>query len=133
MSSVRESLPEGRYGRSADERADGRLKIAGLVLGVLFTGLLGWFGWHYVVDAKLSAEVIKFEVVGDREVQMHLEVRKDAGAAGTCTLRSRSEDGAEVGRKDVRFEGPRTRIDEVVSIRTTARATSAELVGCTER
>ncbi|WP_418958786.1 DUF4307 domain-containing protein [Streptomyces tritici] len=133
MSAVRESLPEGRYGRSADERADRKLKVAGLVLGVLFTGLLGWFGWHHVVGTKLSAEVIKFDVVGDREVQLHLEVRKEAGAAGTCTVRSRSEDGAEVGRKDVRFDGPRTRIDEVVSVRTTARATTAELVGCTER
>ncbi|HEY9372387.1 DUF4307 domain-containing protein [Streptomyces sp.] len=133
MSSAHASLPEGRYGRSADERADRKLRIAGVVLGVLFLGLLGWFGWHYVVADKLSAEVIKFDVVSDREVQMHLEVRKDKDATGSCTLRSRAEDGAEVGRKDVRFDGPRTRIDEVVSIRTTARATSAELVGCTER
>ena len=133
MSSAHASLPEGRYGRSADERADRKLRIAGVVLGVLFLGLLGWFGWHYVVADKLSAEVIKFDVVSDREVQMHLEVLKDKDATGSCTLRSRAEDGAEVGRKDVRFDGPRTRIDEVVSIRTTARATSAELVGCTER
>ncbi|MEU8529912.1 MULTISPECIES: DUF4307 domain-containing protein [Streptomyces] len=131
MSSVRESLPEGRYGRSADERADRKLRIAAVVLGTLFVAMMGWFGWHYVVAEKLSAEVIKFEVVGDREVQMHLEVRKEKDAAGSCTLRSRAEDGSEVGRKDVRFDGPRTRIDEVVSIRTTARATSAELVGCT--
>ncbi|MFC8274506.1 DUF4307 domain-containing protein [Streptomyces sp. NPDC057271] len=131
MSAVRERLPEGRYGRSADERADRTLKIAGAVLGVLFLGLLGWFGWFYVVDSKISAETIKFDVVSDTEVQVHLEVRKDADAQGVCTLRSRSEDGAEVGRKDVRFDEASERIDRVVSIRTTARATSAELIGCT--
>ncbi|MGW6565549.1 DUF4307 domain-containing protein [Streptomyces sp. NPDC054975] len=133
MSAVREQLPEGRYGRSADERADRKLKIAGAVLGVLFLGLLGWFGWYYVVDSRISAETIKFDVVSDTEVQVHLEVRKDVDAQGVCTLRSRSEDGAEVGRKDVRFDQAQGRIDTVVSIRTTARATSAELVGCSGR
>ncbi|MEU4272011.1 DUF4307 domain-containing protein [Streptomyces sp. NPDC026092] len=130
MSAVREQLPEGRYGRSADERADRKLKIAGAVLGVLFLGLMGWFGWHYVVESRISAEMIKFDVVSDTEVQVHLEVRKDVDAQGVCTLRSRSEDGAEVGRKDVRFDQAEGRIDTVVTVRTTARATSAELVGC---
>ncbi|MFF5281568.1 DUF4307 domain-containing protein [Streptomyces sp. NPDC013171] len=133
MSTVREQLPEGRYGRSADERADRKLKITGAVLGVLFLGMMGWFGWHYVVDNKISAEMIKFEVVSDAEVQVHLEIRKDAGVKGVCTLRSRSEDGAEVARKDVRVDDPGTRVDRVFSLRTTARATSAELIGCTAR
>ncbi|CAM5425039.1 DUF4307 domain-containing protein [Streptomyces tanashiensis] len=133
MSAVREQLPEGRYGRSADERADRKLRIAGAVLGVLFVGVLGWFGWYYVVDSRISAEMIKFDVVSATEVQVHLEVRKDEGAKGVCTLRSRSEDGAEVARKDVRIDDAATRVDRVFSLRTTARATSAELMGCTAR
>ncbi|MET9349564.1 DUF4307 domain-containing protein [Streptomyces termitum] len=133
MSAVREQPPEGRYGRSADERADRKLRIAGAVLGVLFLGLIGWFGWYYVVDSKISAEMIKFDVVSDTEVQVHLEIRKDEGLAGVCTLRSRSEDGAEVARKDVVVDDPGGRVDRVYSLRTTARATSAELLGCTTR
>ncbi|MFD9036452.1 DUF4307 domain-containing protein [Streptomyces sp. NPDC059567] len=131
MSAVREQLPEGRYGRSADERADRKLKIAGAVLGALFLGVVGWFGWHYVGESRISAEMIKFDVVSDTEVQVHLEVRKDVDVTGVCTLRSRSEDGAEVGRKDVKVDEAADRVDRVWSIRTTARATSAELVGCT--
>ncbi|MGW5424449.1 DUF4307 domain-containing protein [Streptomyces sp. NPDC003943] len=131
MSAVRESLPEGRYGRSADERADRKLKIAGAVLGTLFLAMIGWFGWYYVADNKISAELIKFEVVSDTEVQVHLEIRKDADAKGVCTLRSRSADGAEVGRKDIRVDEPDARLDKVYSIRTTAKATNAELLGCT--
>ncbi|MEV0779014.1 DUF4307 domain-containing protein [Streptomyces sp. NPDC050433] len=124
-------LPEGRYGRPSDERADRKLKIVGSVLGVGLLALIGWFGYDYVAGQSVSAELIKFKRVSASAVEVHLEVRKDEGAAGTCTLRSRAEDGAEVGRKDVRVEGPETRIDRVVTVRTTASATSAELVGCT--
>lgn len=125
-------LPEGRYGRSSDERADRKLKIVGSVLGVGLLALVSWFGYDYVAGQSVSGELIKFKRVSDSEVEVHLEVRKDADAAGTCTLRSRAEDGSEVGRKDVRFEkGPETRIDRVVTVRTTSSATSAELVGCT--
>ncbi|MEU3609964.1 DUF4307 domain-containing protein [Streptomyces sp. NPDC035033] len=133
MSAVDQQLPEGRYGRSADEAADRKLKVAGAVLGVLFLALIGWFGWYHVVGSKVSAEMIKFDVVSDSEVQVHLEVRKDEGIAGVCTLRSRSEDGAEVARKDVVVDDPAGRVDRVFSLRTTARATSAELLGCTAR
>ncbi|MFJ4869128.1 DUF4307 domain-containing protein [Streptomyces sp. NPDC088757] len=133
MSAVREQPPEGRYGRSADERADRKLRIVGSVLGVLFLAVLGWFGWYYVVDSRISAELIKFDVVSASEVQVHLEVRKDEGTEGVCTLRSRSEDGTEVARKDVRIDDPAARVDQVFSLRTTARATSAELIGCTTR
>ncbi|MEV6326675.1 DUF4307 domain-containing protein [Streptomyces sp. NPDC051909] len=133
MGAVRERLPEGRYGRSADARADRQLRIAAVVLGSLLLAGLGWFGWHYVVGSKISAEVIRFAVVSDSEVQVHLEIRKDAATKGVCTLRSRSEDGAEVGRKDVAVDESADRVDKVYTIRTTARATTAELIGCTAR
>ncbi|MFH9953005.1 DUF4307 domain-containing protein [Streptomyces roseolus] len=133
MSAVREQPPEGRYGRSADERADRKLKIVGAVLGTLFLAMIVWFGWHHVGGSRISAEMIKFDVVSDSEVQVHLEVRKDEGVEGVCTLRSRSEDGAEVARKDVVVDDPADRVDRVYSLRTTARATSAELLGCTPR
>ncbi|MCK8681730.1 MULTISPECIES: DUF4307 domain-containing protein [Streptomyces] len=131
MSTVREQLPEGRYGRSADERADRRLKAVGSVLGVLLLALVGWFGYDYIAGQKVSAEMIKFDVSADDRVQVHLEVRKDGGAAGSCTLRALAEDGGEVGRRDVRFDQPADRVDEVVTVRTTRRATSVQLMGCT--
>ncbi|MFF0446872.1 DUF4307 domain-containing protein [Streptomyces sp. NPDC004609] len=132
MTGVREQLPEGRYGRSADRRADRRLKVVGAVLGTGLIAMVGWFGYDYVAGQKISAEVIKFSVASDSEVQVHLEIRKDADSAGTCTLRSRSEDGTEVGRLDVAVEQRGdTRIDRVVTIRTMARGTTAELVQCT--
>jgi hypothetical protein len=129
MSTASTRRPEGRYGRSSDERADRTLRIVGAVLAVALLALVGWFGYHYVGKNEISAEVISFEL-GERSVRVHLEVRKDAGADGYCTLRSQAENGAEVGRADFRFAGDATRIDEVVTLRTTSPGTTAQLLGC---
>jgi hypothetical protein len=132
MSAVRDGLPEGRYGRGADAdaRADRRLRVIGSVLGVVLLLFVGWIGWDKLAGTEVSAEVIKFQVVSAQEVQVHIEVRKDAGVTAVCTLRSLSEDHGEVGRKDVRLPQHTSRIDTVVTLRTTSRGTSAELVGC---
>jgi hypothetical protein len=129
MSTASTRLPEGRYGRSSDERADHKLKIIGAVLGALLLALVGYFAYHYVGQNKISGEVITFEPSKD-SVRVHLEVHKDADARGYCTVRSQAESGAEVGRADFRFDGNATRIDKVVTLRTTAPGTTAELLGC---
>ncbi|MFE9933636.1 DUF4307 domain-containing protein [Streptomyces sp. NPDC005533] len=130
MSAVREGLPEGRYGRSADERADRKLKIVGAALGAALLGVVGWIGWDYIAGQSVSAEVIKFQVVSDTEVKVHLEVRKEASVTGVCSLSSQDKEHGEVGRADFTFAQPEGRVDEVVSLRTTHRATMIELVGC---
>lgn len=131
MTAVREAAPDGRYGRSEDQRADRKLKIIGAVLGAGLLGVIVWIGVDYVGGQGISAEVIKSKVVSDDRAEAHLEVRKDRDAGGYCTLRALSEDGNEVARKDFRFDGPSERIDEVVALRTTARATAVELMACT--
>ncbi|MFD7612361.1 DUF4307 domain-containing protein [Streptomyces sp. NPDC059828] len=131
MTTVRPQVPGGRYGRSVDERADRGLRIVGAMLGVGLLTMVGWFGYDYVSDQQISGEMIKWDVTADDRVEVHLEVRKEKDAKGYCTLRSRARDGSEVGRRDVRFDASGTRIDQVVTLRTTARATSAELTGCT--
>ncbi|MGW4566257.1 DUF4307 domain-containing protein [Streptomyces sp. NPDC004561] len=129
MSTASTRLPEGRYGRSSDERADRKLRIAGTVLGAVLLALVGYFAYHYVVESKISAQVVTFDAT-DNAVHVHLEVHKDSGTDGYCTLRSQAADGSEVGRADFRFSGPATRIDKVVTLRTTAKGTTAELLGC---
>ncbi|AJE42242.1 DUF4307 domain-containing protein [Streptomyces nodosus] len=129
MSTASTRLPDGRYGRSSDERADQTLKIVGAALGAVLLVVVGWFAYHYVGQSKISAQVITFDA-SKNAVDIHLEVRKDADASGYCTLRSQSADGAEVGRADFRFDGRATRIDKVVTLRTTAQGTTAELLGC---
>ncbi|MFD7032867.1 DUF4307 domain-containing protein [Streptomyces sp. NPDC059917] len=130
MSAVREGLPEGRYGRSADERTDRKLKIVGGVLGAVLLGVVGWIGWDYVGGQSVSGEIIKFQVVSDSEVQVHLEVRKDASVTGVCTLSSQDKQHGEVGRADYTFDQASSRIDQMLTLKTTGRATMIELIGC---
>lgn len=133
MSQQRDLPPEGRYGRSAADtaRSDRRLKVLGAVLGAGFLALIGWIGFSHVSSGNdISGELIKFQVVSDEEVRVHLEVRKDPAVEGVCTVRALSEDKAEVGRADFAFASSDSRVDEVVSLRATARATSAQLVRC---
>ncbi|MFK8910325.1 DUF4307 domain-containing protein [Streptomyces sp. YS-3] len=130
MAAASQQLPEGRYGRTADQRADRKLKIIGSVLGVALLGVVGWIGYDYVGGQSVSAEVIKFKVVSAKAVEVHLEVRKDSGETGVCTLRALETGGDEVGRKDVRFEQKKSRIDELITVQTTERATAVDLVGC---
>ncbi|MCX4548599.1 DUF4307 domain-containing protein [Streptomyces sp. NBC_01387] len=130
MTAVGEQLPAGRYGGSADQRADRKLKVIGAVLGAVALVVVGWFGYQSIGGKSISGEVISWDIASDHAVDVHLEVRKDANVHGTCTLRLRETDGDEVGRKDARFDQREKRIDQVITVRTTARATSVELVGC---
>jgi hypothetical protein len=129
MSTASTKVPEGRYGRSSDERADHRLRIIGAVLAAVLLALVGYFAYHYVGQNKISAEVITFDVQ-QNSVKVHLEVHKDADATGYCTVRSQAENGSEVGRADFHFDTRATRIDKVVTLRTTSKGTTAELLGC---
>ncbi len=129
MSTASTRLPEGRYGRSADERADHKLKVIGSVLGAALLVLLGWFAYHYVAGNKINVEIYAFETSAT-SVEVHLRGDKDAGVKGYCIVRSQSEDGAEVGRRDVHFAADTTDIDEVVTLHTTSRGTTAEIVDC---
>ncbi|MFE2180864.1 DUF4307 domain-containing protein [Streptomyces sp. NPDC059455] len=130
MTAVREGLPDGRYGRSADARADRTLKIVGAVLGAGLLALIGWFGYDYIAGQDVSGRLTGFKVVADDAVDVRLEITKDKDATGVCTVRTLDEYHDEVGRKDFTFGQRQEDVVKVVTVRTTARATSAELIGC---
>ncbi len=132
MAEAPATLPEGRYGRSrtAEARSDRRLKATGLVLGVLLLGFTVWAGASYIADQDVTGELTGFDVVSETEVEVSVAVRKPADVVGVCTLRARAEDGLEVGRATVRFEDDTDRIHRSVTLKTTERATTAELLGC---
>jgi hypothetical protein len=132
-----DSPPEGRYGPAsrrygpgAATGTDRKLKVMAIVLGALGAIVLGWYGWHTVAGDKVSAQVVAFKVVSDQAVEIHLEVHKAAGGAAVCTLRSQDADHNEVGRKDVRITRHGEQVDTVVTVRTTARGETGELLSC---
>ncbi|MFG3050299.1 DUF4307 domain-containing protein [Kitasatospora sp. NPDC048239] len=125
-------LPEGRYGRRSDREADRRLKVVGAVVAVLALGLVAWLGGSYLIrETTINGSVPTFQAVSDSEVKLHLAVRKSDGTAGSCTVRSQSADGAVVGVADFPVPAEHDSYDAWVSLRTTARGTTAELLGCT--
>ncbi|MFB7475352.1 DUF4307 domain-containing protein [Kitasatospora sp. NPDC056184] len=125
-------LPEDRYGRRGDRENDRRLKVVGAVCGVVMLGLIAWLGGSYLIrETKINGTVPTFQALSDTELQLHLAVRKSDGTAGSCTVRSQGEDGAVVGVADFPVPAAGSAYDAVVSLRTTARGTTAELLGCT--
>ncbi|MFF7452637.1 DUF4307 domain-containing protein [Kitasatospora sp. NPDC008115] len=127
-------LPEDRYGRRGDRESDRRLKVVGAVCGVLALGLIVWLGSSYLIrETKINGAVPTFQALSDTELQLHLAVRKSDGTAGSCTVRSQAEDGAVVGVADFPVPAEGSSYDAVVSLRTTARGTTAELLGCTPK
>ncbi|MER7754644.1 DUF4307 domain-containing protein [Kitasatospora sp. NPDC097643] len=124
--------PEGRYGRGGDRDSDRRLKIAAAVCGVLGLGLVAWLGGSYLLrETAMNGSVPTFQAVSDSAVQLHLAVRKSDGTAGSCTVRSQGLDGSVVGLADFPVPADGSSYDAVVTLRTTARGTTAELLGCT--
>ncbi|MFI9205393.1 DUF4307 domain-containing protein [Streptomyces sp. NPDC053048] len=124
------ALPEGRYGRSADERADRKLKIVGGVLGAALLAFVGWAAVHYITTSDAETQMIRSKTIDDSTVQAVLEIRKEKGATTICTLRSLGSDGGEVGRRDFTFDRDETHFTELVTLRTTAHAAATELKGC---
>src|SRR4051794_4972476 len=111
MTGTRDGLPEGRYGRTTAAGSARRLRLVGAVLAVLFAAMIGWFGWSYIAGQDVTGEVIRYKVVSDEAVEVHLEVHKPAGTVGVRTLRSRDVGGKEVARKDVRIKERAERVD----------------------
>ncbi|GGX89217.1 DUF4307 domain-containing protein [Streptomyces hiroshimensis] len=130
MAAAREGLPDGRYGRSADARADRKLKIVGAVLGAGLLGVIAWSGIHYMTKTDVSGQLIRSKTISDDTVQAVVEIRKGKDQAGVCTLRSLGSDGSEVGRKDVAFDRREDHFTERVTLRTTKHAAATELEGC---
>ena len=71
--------------------------------------VLGWFGYALRRPATRSAPGHRLQGGLRRRGRVHLEVHKDSGTSGYCTVRSQAADDAEVGRKDFRFDGAATR------------------------
>lgn len=122
-----------RYGRRSPRGGKGGdrgLRIAFVVfLAVLVSGTV-WFGLDHA-NRDVTASIPSYEVTSDQTLEAHIEVRKDKDDVAVCILRSRSADGTEVGRKEVRIPAADSKTVTVVEVlRTTARPNTAELDGC---
>jgi hypothetical protein len=123
------SVPAGRYGADP-ARSDRRWRRAHWVFALLFVLVIGGVGASYVLRSQVTGEIVSFQISSDSEVQIHLQVSKSGGRDASCTVRSRDVNGNEVGRVTVPVPKASSDYDTVVTLRTSARGTTGELVGC---
>ena len=125
--------PAGRY----DEPSLTGQRVLAVLLGILFLGLVAavFFALYARFGSEqVSGRVVSYDVRSDSEVVVEIEVTKKPGATAYCVIRSRSRDGAEVGR-DVAMVDTVGTADRTVRasfpLATTARAVTGEVAGCT--
>ena len=125
--------PPGRY----DPPSLFGQRVLAVLLALLFVGVLAAvasFIWTRYGGEQVRGQVVGFDIASDRAVEMDVEVSKTSGARAYCVIRARSADGREVGRDVAVLDAVGT--DDRVArgsfvLRTTARAVTAELAGCT--
>lgn len=124
------ALSRDRYGRRAPVQGkDRKLRIAFVVFLVLLVSGTVWIGLDQA-NRDVTASIPSYRVTSERTVEVQVEVRKDKGKEAVCVLRSRGEDGAEVGRKEVRVPAGVTNTTLTEVLETTDRPNTAELDGC---
>jgi hypothetical protein len=122
--------PEGRYGRRDEKKARARGKRVYYVTVGLVVALVAAIGWKYASGQSVNGELQTFQVISDHEVRITLQVSKPSDKAVSCTVRSRDTDGNEVGRLSVEIPAGTSDAQQTVTLKTTARGTTGELVGC---
>jgi hypothetical protein len=122
--------PAGRYSRRDEQRARVRGKRVYYVTVALVLGLVAVIGYTYVSGNPVNGELQTFQVISEHEVRITIQVNKPADRAASCTVRSRDANGDEVGRLSVAIPRGASDTQETVLLRTTARGTTGELVGC---
>ncbi|MDI2128833.1 DUF4307 domain-containing protein [Yinghuangia seranimata] len=124
--------PDGAGGNAASKGTsnDRGLRIAFVVFLVLLVSGTVWIGLDKA-NPDVRASIPTFKVTSDHSVEARIEVVKDKDKSAVCVLRSRSSDGSEVGRKEVRIPASDARTVVVTEVlQTTARPNTAELDGC---
>jgi hypothetical protein len=120
-----------RYGADRPRRRG--LAIA---LGAVFAvALLTWAVWAAVSQEQkpVDAEVTAYDVVSSHEVRVKVDVHiHDAGTRATCLVRATAEDHTVVGELNLTADQLEDSEGDWIPVRTERRATTAELVHCTD-
>ena len=112
-------------------------RVLAVLLSLLFVAVLlavASYIWSRYGGEQVRGQVVRFDVVSDRAVEMDLDVSKTPGASAYCVVRARGEDGREVGRDVAVLDAVGTQERSARGtfvLQTSGRAVSAELAGCT--
>jgi hypothetical protein len=130
-------FPPGRYGRRREPGRARRLRrlatVAALLVVVVIGSAMAYsLGQRYGPGRPYDVTVERFYDITDHQVVVEFTVHVPAGGQAVCAVRARSEDGAEVGRDEVRVtpaEGE-TRPRVTHRLTTTDRPVTGEVQRC---
>jgi uncharacterized protein (DUF58 family) len=102
------------------------------LLGALLLGFLAAVtivGWR-LANPALDAAITGYVTVSDERMTLRYEVQRRTTGPATCVLRSRAEDGFDVGYATVQLPPAQGRTSHVFEMRTAYRPFVGELLGC---
>jgi Domain of unknown function (DUF4307) len=124
-------FPPGRYGRRREPGGRRRYLALVLVIPVVLVGL--WIAYTLYdkygrpTFAPSSATVVQ---VTDSSATVRFTVHKNRDETGSCRVRIRDYNGAQVGYQDAPV-GVGANLTITVTLATTGRGYAADVLGCT--
>jgi hypothetical protein len=104
-----------------------------VLVAVVVVAGLGIAGKLYSMFGEdgVEARVLRYDVTSDSAIRVELEVSGKRETPLKCVVRSRAEDGSEVGRTEVTVPAGTSVVTRIVTLTTTKRAVTGEAKGCT--
>lgn len=121
-----------RYG-TARPRRRVVLVSATTALAIVFLGWLAWVVWFHS-DPAINAELTAYRVVDTHHAEFKMDARfRDDRVQGSCLVRATARDHTIVGEVNLSVADLRQSLGDWIRISTFDRATTVEMVRCTER
>ncbi len=124
-------LLQERYGTAKRGRRIGII-VASSLLAVVFLAWLAWAAWFHS-SPPIRAEITAYDVTGTHEVRVKVDARiRDGVDTGGCLLRATAADHTIVGELNLTVDQLHAQDGDWIPVRTERRATTVELVRCSD-
>ena len=120
-----------RYG-AANPRRRLTIIVGTTILGVIFISWLAWAAWFHS-SPDVDAAVTRYEISDDHTARVQVEATiRDEESGSICLLRATARDHTIVGELNLTVADLEANKGKWIPVRTERRATTVELVRCTE-
>lgn len=100
-----------------------------LVIGLLAVGVAATFVWQ-LANPAVAAGIVSYRTVADDHTIIDFQVQRTRATEVTCVLRTRADDGYDVGYAVVTVPAGQGRTEHSFDMRTAYRGFVGELLGC---
>ncbi|GDY29916.1 DUF4307 domain-containing protein [Gandjariella thermophila] len=124
-------VPTDRYGSRAGRRPPRWAYWVVLAAAVVVGLVVAVVAYQNLGSQPIEGEQTAFQILDDHSVRIDFQVRRDhPERPADCLVRARSQDGDEVGRKEVLVPAGATVVSRSTVLRTSKRPVTGEVYGC---